>query len=266
MHTNTTGVLQLSYLLKKPIKPSYTTRLTRNLVKSYATSVDIDSFVPFVQERDNVGRLLPSLTERTLPKIKRRNKSCQIGSLTQTRNHAFSTTLSKTTSRRHVEIYPRPPIGHYNISPLCLSTSRRRSSVDLQTTGRTSLATKRVSSVDYVDYDKIYSILERKVSTIDLKKQLAREKEDYDFERERRELYRPPLILPDHLKKYKGLYHVSDIKPEEAKVIDKDSENILNKMKTIKDTLAGLRDFGKQITKNMFKSKPRKGSGRVEIE
>lgn len=249
------SAVHLSILLANPIKPAYTTRLTKELVESSRPNLNSEAFVPFVRERDGLGRLLPIQSEPTLTKVKLKNKSVQIDLPSQRSNFAFNTTISKTTRRRNIDIFPRPPIGHYNPSDIRQVSKSHRQSVDLTNTGRLTLNHKKTTSVDLLDYDRLYAILERRVSTFNMQNQLAREKDDYDFDLERRELYRAPLVLPEYLKKFKGLYHVSKLKPEEANVIQQDTDDMRDKIFTIKDALLGLKDYGKRITKGMFKSK-----------
>lgn len=254
MHSSATAANQLSYILAKPIKPTYCTQLTKRSVENCIPTLDFESFIPFVKERDNLGRLLPSLTERSLPRVKQRNKSVQYNSNTRRSSLAFNSSTNKTYSRRHIQIYPSPPIGHYQVTPP-LNHNSLSTAIDHQSTGRLKPGHKKALSVDFLNYDRLYSVKEKHVIGFNMRNQLAREKFENDFEQERKELYRPQLKLPDHLKKYKGLYHVSDFKPEEGYVIEKDAEDIKERQTTIKATLRSLKDFGKEITKNLFKPK-----------
>jgi hypothetical protein len=106
-----------------------------------------------------------------------------------------------------------------------------------------------------MDYDQIHRLLMRRVSGFSIENQIAREKLANDYKKERAELYRPALKLPDHLKKFKGLFHVSDMKAEASEQIRKSAEEIDLVAFNIKTTLSGLKDFSKAITRGMFKSK-----------
>lgn len=247
---------QLLMILVSKVGISYTTKNINSSVKADLRSLPIKSFVPFVQERDGVGRMLPSLSENTLKKTKVKEPiTSHSPPLTRRNSAAFSSTVAKTTSRRQKEIYPSPPIGLYDPTPAYQITAHAKVATKTSNTGRFTNRHRQTQSIDFVDYNQAYKTVGKRVSGFSMQHQLAREKVEYDYEKERAELYRPGLKLPDHLKKFKGLFHISDIKPEESNVMKQDCADMGLRMNTIKATITGLKDFGKEITKDMFKSK-----------
>eukprot|EP00359_Climacostomum_virens_P003488 CAMPEP_0204910320 /NCGR_PEP_ID=MMETSP1397-20131031/8869_1 /ASSEMBLY_ACC=CAM_ASM_000891 /TAXON_ID=49980 /ORGANISM="Climacostomum Climacostomum virens, Strain Stock W-24" /LENGTH=188 /DNA_ID=CAMNT_0052080443 /DNA_START=174 /DNA_END=740 /DNA_ORIENTATION=+ len=184
-----------------------------------------------------------------------RDKAVQSPPTSRLSSTAFYSTLNKTKSRRQKQIYPSPPLGTYDPTPSYLLTAHQKPFAKISKTDRFANSHRQTQSTDYLDYERVYRMMEKRVSGFSMQRQLARERAEYDYEKERAELYRPALQLPEHLRKFKGLFHVSDFAPEDSNNIQRGADDINSRMKTIKATISGLKDFGKEITRHMFKSK-----------
>lgn len=245
---------QLFGILASPLKNSYTTRNIRSSVQTSLNFQQLEGFVPFVQERDGIGRLLPSLSEPSLAKSRLKERVVKTTPKLTRTSTAFSSTVMKTRSRRRKEIYPVPPLGLYDPKPT-YQLQHSRKNLKTSKTHRFASWSSHTQSPFYMNYDQVYSILNKRISGFSMQRQLAREKAEHDYDNERAELYRPVLKMPDHLKKFNGLFHVSAMKAEDSNTLKKDAAEMNFKMRTIQNTITGLKDFGKEITKNMFTSK-----------
>jgi hypothetical protein len=252
------GLEQLSQITRQPFKNSYTVRSLKASLHASLPDLPERTFVPFLQERDGIGRLLPPLSEVSLKRKDKLAHSTAVSSRNSpspSMSSAFNSTVAKTTRRRRKEVYPSPPIGLYDPKPAYELTAHTKFIVKTSSTARFANSHRKTLSVDYIDYDQINRLLMRRVSGFSIENQLAREKLANDYEKERAELYRPALKLPSHLTKFKGMFHVSDLKAEESEQIKKSAEEIDMKALSIKNTLSGLKDFSKAITRDMFKSR-----------
>jgi hypothetical protein len=255
MRRKNSAAEQLSVMLRNQVKNSYSTHYITDSVQANLTATSSKAFIPFIQERDGIGRLLPSNSVTSLPKVRKESDKTDLPLKRQ--NSAFNSTISKTTRRRHLEIYPSPPIGLYDPKPAYMLTAYPKPTTKHTSSIRLSKAQRAKKSTDYIDYDRAYEAMKKRVSGFSMQRQLAREKAEHDYEKERAELYRPAFEMPKHLRKFKGLFHVSDFQPEDTKVMKRNSDDIRAKVSTIQSTIAGLKDFGKEITRHMFMSERR---------
>jgi hypothetical protein len=247
---------QLSVILSKQVKSSYSAHYINDSVQVSISATSSKAFIPFIQERDGIGRLLPSNSVSCIPKVRRETHKTDLPFRRQ--NSAFNTTISKTTRRRHRETYPSPPIGLYDPRPAFTLAAYPKLNTKHSSSIRFSKGISQDKSTDLIDYDRAFQSMQKRVSGFSMQLQRAREKAEHGYEKERAELCRSAFEMPEHLKKFKGLFHVSDLQPEDTKVMKRDSDEIKAKVSTVQSTITGLKDFSKEITRHMFMSKPSK--------
>lgn len=247
---------QLSVLRRNLVKSYYSAHCIPDSVQVSMSAASSKAFIPFIQERDGIGRLLPSNSVTCIPKVRMETHKTDLPFRRQ--NSAFNTTISKTTRRRHRETYPSPPIGLYDPKPAFMLAAYPKLNTKHSSSVRFSKGPSQDKSTDFIDYDRAYQSMQKRVSGFSMQLQRAREKAQHGYEKERAELSRSAFEMPEHLKKFKGLFHVSDLQPEDTKVMKRDSEDIKAKVSTVQSTITGLKDFGKDITRHMFMTKPSK--------
>lgn len=102
--------------------------------------------------------------------------------------------------------------------------------------------------------DAIHDKFSRHYNTLAMDKQLAREKSNEDYDYEEKLLRAAKFELPDHLKKFKGIYHQGEFGkqkidnfPKEFMDVAKDlNENIMKRMEELKE-------IGKLIKKRAYR-------------
>ncbi|CAG9323701.1 unnamed protein product [Blepharisma stoltei] len=196
-------------------------------------------FIPFVHERGSTGKLLSSrfLVPENTPRT-----NLEPGSLPKTPKKAPFLSSSLKTLPRTKAKWKIPEVGYYNPKP-AYEMGHTKSMQFLSTpTYRTKISKRNVLSTDLMDMDEIHQRFFKHIKAPSLDKQLSRERQEENNELDEF-LKWPPLELPEHLKRFKGMYHLGEFAKNEIYEMPKNfmdvakeiNENINLHMKELKE-------------------------------
>ncbi|CAG9332675.1 unnamed protein product [Blepharisma stoltei] len=209
------------------------------------------SFIPFIHERGDTGKLLSldpdppclTLSSRASPEpvLLSHKKKPQ-------KKVAFLSSSVKTLARTKRKRVNVPEVGYYNPKPAYEIGSKHKIYLPDVPTKRNNLESRKGFSTDYLDMDAIHEHLHGHHGTLSMDKQLARTKTKEDFDLEEKLLRSAKLELPDHLKQFKGLYHVGKFSSQK---IDNFPKNFMDVAKDLNENIAKrmeeLKNIGKQM-------------------
>lgn len=246
----------LGNILSTPISISYSTKHIQTYLHSRSNSLTSrNSFVPFVNERDATGKLLKKDQTKSNPVITKKHASSQeilskksnYSNLSNTRNVAFLSAVQPNKSRIKRNRYPSPPVGLYHPQETESTRNTKRTSFMKGNSDSSNTQYVRVASLDRVDHETGNKNLTRRVQGFSMSKQIARNKpEDCKYD----DWQKPKVILPEHLSKYKGMYHQSGFAQLSIEKFPKKFMEISKKQEDlIKQKLTELREMEMSLKK-----------------
>jgi hypothetical protein len=205
---------------------------------SFSETKNIKDFIPFIKERDSIGRLLSN--HESFKTLHKRSESIPgpVPSFPK-QNVAFLRSKAQVSSRVCKKSNDFLPVGLYNPRPydsVHLPISKAK---------RFGLCKKlRRSSLDYADISEIYS--KNKSSPqkpVLMEKQLSRKMIEEPFISEQKFLL-PRVVLPEYLDKLKGLYHSGVLAQSKIYNIRKDaSERTMELKEHLNQHISSLRNI-----------------------
>lgn len=165
-------------------------------------------FVPFLNERDQLGRLLASQTVRRPAEDRCSHKS--LNKPKKIANLAFLTSKNKSLPRVSKKSNDTLPVGLYNPKSIYQIQSTQRLPLFKSEKFSSKPSLLRSQSIDYVDFASAYKKKTEHIKVINLSKQLPRYKKK-KIQENSVKLMIPRVDLPDYLKRLKGLYHIGEL-------------------------------------------------------
>lgn len=211
------------------------------LSKSLRSSLDLQNpkdFLPFINERDSTGHLLPPSTFNSTyskPFQAEHSKKHRRGAS----NVVFFKSKNATSSRVCKKSNNSLPVGLYN--PNNLNSIH----FPVSKSSRFLLQKKlRRSSIDYIDINEAYNKNKSNLKkTVSMDKQLPRNIIEEQVISDQKFLI-PRVVLPDYLNKLKGLYHSGALAQSKIYKIRKDAtEKTLELKDQINKHMASLRNI-----------------------
>jgi hypothetical protein len=201
-------------------------RIISSYIKSSIQSSSPSEFIPFVHERDNTGKLILSSSSVILsqpaspnPKKFQNSRKTKVKSI---ENVAFLTSKYKTSARVSKKANDFAPVGLYNPVAMFDIQSHNKSPVFKHKSYSERKKMMRSSSIDLLDLRDIYTKTMKKVPTVSMEKQLPRDPIKKTLENMDK-ITIPKVHLPDYLKKFNGLYHVSEFGKSKLFPLPKDT-------------------------------------------
>ncbi|CAG9334065.1 unnamed protein product [Blepharisma stoltei] len=234
--------------------PSHSPASTRNSffsITDFSVHTRRSSFIPFIHERGDTGKLLPpdpdpvilprSLRVSPEPILRSNKKESPKGI-------AFLSTSNKTLPRTKRKRYNIPEPGYYNPKPAYEIGNKHSIYLSNTPTKRNQLEKRNALSTDYLDMDAIHEHLHGHHGTLSMDKQLARMKTKEDYDLDEKMLKSAKMELPEHLKQFKGLYHIGKISSQK---VDNFPKNFMDVAKDLNENIAKRMDELKKIGKQM---------------
>ena len=170
-------------------------------------------FIPFVNERDSVGRLL---SHPFSPSSVQSPRTALVSPSAVKTKSVFFRTAEATTPKLKRARYVSPPVGFYNV------LNSPKTPVHRPPTSPTVPSPKHrpLRSTDMLNMHEVYQGVDRHVAVVDMARLTARARAAVLTEEEKW-LFAPKFELPEHLRKFKGFYDVSGL--DSHKIEDPDT-------------------------------------------
>ena len=182
-------------------------------------------FIPYVNERDSVGRLL---SQPYSPYTLQLPRTVLLSPSSPKTKSVFFRTAEVTSAKLKRARYVSPPVGFYN------PPSSPKAFLHRPPTTSTLPSPKHrpLHSTDMLDRQEIYTAVDRHVAVVDMARLTARARAAAMTEEEKW-LFAPKFELPEHLRKFKGFYDVSGLDSHKIE----DPTSLFAKVKATKSTI-----------------------------
>lgn len=185
-------------------------------------------FIPFVNERDSVGRLLWRPYSPLTAPAQRSVMSGTLSPRFQKTKPVFFRTATLTKAKLKRARYVSPPIGFYNIQPSPKTPTHRPPTSPVVPIPKH----RNIRSTDLLNMHEVYHGVDRHVAVVDMARLTARSKAAVLTEEEKW-LFAPKFELPEHLRKFKGFYDVSGLDSHKIE----DPVTLFSKAAAVKSTI-----------------------------